>query len=221
MFKRMWWALVRFGFRLLYNEMAWSYDLVSWVVSLGEWRKWQVAALPFLGVQTGRVLEIAHGPGHMLLALAQRGYVVHGCDLSRAMGMQAVRRLRKRDLIPHLSRCYVQAMPYAAGSFAAILSTFPTNYIVAPETLANLYRILQPGGRVVIVPEGHLTGRTSLHSLIAWLFRITGQQSAHQAELERAWASFTGPAETAGFRVERHMVSLERSACTVLVLEKP
>jgi hypothetical protein len=44
----LWWRLVRFGFRLLYNEMAFTYDAVSAVVSLGEWRSWQRAALNFL-----------------------------------------------------------------------------------------------------------------------------------------------------------------------------
>jgi hypothetical protein len=44
----LWWRLVRFGFRLLYNEFAFSYDLVSKVVSLGAWRCWQQSALKHL-----------------------------------------------------------------------------------------------------------------------------------------------------------------------------
>ena len=221
MFKNIWWGLIQFGFRLLYNEMAWSYDLVSWLVSLGEWRKWQRAALPFLGNKGGRLLEIAHGPGHMLLELSRTEYEIHGCDLSKAMGRQASKRLREAKLPRNLTRCFVQAMPYASGSFSAILSTFPTNYIVNPDTLANLYRILRSGGRVVIVPEGHLTGRTSIHAIIAWLFRITGQQAIHNEEVARTWLGFTVPAERAGFRVMMHTVTLERSACTILILEKP
>ncbi|MCB9446672.1 MAG: class I SAM-dependent methyltransferase, partial [Ardenticatenaceae bacterium] len=44
----LWKKLIRFGFRLLYNELAWTYDAVSWLVSLGDWRSWQQAALPFV-----------------------------------------------------------------------------------------------------------------------------------------------------------------------------
>ena len=221
MLKNAWWGLVTFGFRLLYNEMAWSYDLVSWLVSLGEWRHWQRAALPFLlAAPPGRLLEIAHGPGHMLLALAASGRELHGCDLSRAMGRQAQRRLTAARQPARLSRCYVQALPYAANTFSGILSTFPTNYIVDPATLAELHRLLQPGGRVVIVPEGHLTGRTSLHQIIAWLFRITGQQGAQQAELDRFWGNYHQPAAAAGFQVDQEQVSRRRSSCTVLILEK-
>ena len=79
MLMKLWFTLVGFGFRLLYNEFAWTYDGVSWLVSLGDWRRWQVAALPFI---VGRdVLEIGHGPGHMLLALQNAGFAVVGLDL--------------------------------------------------------------------------------------------------------------------------------------------
>ncbi len=38
--QKLWVGLIKFGFRLLYQEMAWTYDWVSWLVSLGEWRRW-------------------------------------------------------------------------------------------------------------------------------------------------------------------------------------
>ncbi|MCZ7544410.1 MAG: hypothetical protein M5R40_13175 [Anaerolineae bacterium] len=52
--ERLWWALVRFGFRLLYNELAFTYDLVSRVVSLGQWRAWQRAAFSLSGRRARR-----------------------------------------------------------------------------------------------------------------------------------------------------------------------
>ena len=67
-----WWALVRFGFRLLYNELAFTYDTVSWVVSLGAWRCWVDAALAHLDGQSP-VLELAHGPGNLHIDLALAG----------------------------------------------------------------------------------------------------------------------------------------------------
>ncbi len=119
-----WQKLVRFGFRLLYHELAWTYDVVSWVVSLGEWRRWQRAALPY--VQGPRVLEIGHGPGHMLLALQMKGCRVMGLDLSPQMGRLA----RKRAPSVPLVRGRVQDLPYAEGSFDTVLATFPTEYVV-------------------------------------------------------------------------------------------
>ena len=45
---RLWRSSVRFGFRLLYHEFAFSYDLVSWVASMGAWRCWVESSLRHL-----------------------------------------------------------------------------------------------------------------------------------------------------------------------------
>ena len=41
-------AFLRLFFKLLYHQLAWSYDGVAWVVSLGAWRKWVESTLAFL-----------------------------------------------------------------------------------------------------------------------------------------------------------------------------
>ncbi len=53
-----WRGLVRVGFRLLYHEMSWTYDIVSHVVSLGQWGAWRRACLPF--IVGPRVLELGY-----------------------------------------------------------------------------------------------------------------------------------------------------------------
>ncbi|HSM56130.1 MAG TPA: class I SAM-dependent methyltransferase [Candidatus Sulfomarinibacteraceae bacterium] len=221
--ERLWQWLVRVGFRLLYNELAWTYDVVSWLVSLGEWRRWQLAALPF--VAGPRVLEIAHGPGHMLLALAQDGYEVAGLDVSETMGRLARRRLRRERVAPALARGKVQQLPFPRQSFDTVLSTFPTAFIAERATMVNVHRVLRPGGRFVIVPEGHLTGTSLLHRFIDWLFVITGQrQGTFAVDDERYWPeqssllrAFRKSMADLGFDLEVHHISLRRSAATVVV----
>ncbi|MCB8944853.1 MAG: methyltransferase domain-containing protein [Ardenticatenaceae bacterium] len=216
MWQEAWIRLVRFGFRLLYNEMAWTYDVVSWLVSLGHWRAWQRAALPFVAGQ--RVLEIGHGPGHLLVELRARGVWVMGLDLSPFMGRLARRRLGAE--VP-LVRGLVQQLPYESAVFDTILSTFPTEYIVAPETVAALWRVLRANGRLVIVPEGHLTGDGLVHRLIDGLFAITGQRSgAFDFSEDELWGMFTRPFREIGFTVEIHTIQMEGSAATVVVATK-
>ncbi len=208
----LWHAFLRFGFRLLYQELAWTYDGVSWAVSLGEWRRWQRAALPY--VQGKRVLEIGHGPGHMLLALQLAGFRVMGLDLSPQMGRLARRRAPAVPLV----RGRVPALPYAPGSFDTVLATFPTEYILEEETLTAVARVLRPHGRFLIIPEGHLTGSGPLHSFIEGLFRVTGQR---QSAAPEPWDPYFARLRAAGFVVTVEQISFRRSAATLLVCQKP
>ncbi|MCA9971863.1 MAG: methyltransferase domain-containing protein [Anaerolineales bacterium] len=206
---RWWMRLVRFGFRLLYQELAWTYDVVSWLVSLGAWRAWQRAALPH--VRGPRVLELGHGPGHMLLALQLAGHAVVGLDVSAQMGRLARRRAPSVQLV----RGRAPRLPFASGRFDTVLATFPTDYIVDPATLAEVHRVLGENGRLVIVPEGHLTGRGAVGRVIAWLFVITGQRADPDAGA--AWGQRFA---AAGFGVAVTAVALPGSVATVVVCEK-
>ncbi|NWG16570.1 MAG: methyltransferase domain-containing protein, partial [Chloroflexi bacterium] len=148
----LWRRLVGLGFRLLYNELAFTYDWVSVVVSLGAWRCWQRAALPHLGAPPGaRVLELAHGTGNLQLDLYALGYMPVGYDLSPYMGRIARRKLSRRGLSPRLARGRAQQLPFAAASFAAVVCTFPTDFIFQPETLRETHRILREDGHLIIV----------------------------------------------------------------------
>lgn len=220
MLRQGWQRFVRFGFRLLYNELAWTYDVVSWLVSLGEWRRWQRAALPF--VDGERVLEIAHGSGHMLQVLAGHGRRVVGLDESPAMGRIATRRVE--GAIP-LVRSRAQTLPFRAGTFDTVVTTFPTAFIADRETMASIYRVLGTDGRYVIVPEGHLIGNGLIERFIAWLFTITGQRDDVFAVDDDAfwpgdsprWHAFRRAMELAGFGIEIHHINWQRSAATVIV----
>jgi ubiquinone/menaquinone biosynthesis C-methylase UbiE len=225
MFRHLWSRALQSGFRLLYNEMAWTYDAVSWVVSLGEWRNWQRAALPFV---TGKqVLEIGHGPGHMLVALAAEGHTVVGLDLSAFMGQRAQKQIKRVGLAVPLVQGEAQAAPFAPAIFDSVLATFPTEYVIDPATLGAVSCMLKPGGRFVIVPEGHLTGQSPLHRLIEWLFVITGQREGAFAVNQNnewpsaeVWRTFEQQFIMAGFQVEIKPVQLARSQATIVIAYK-
>ncbi|MGB3714207.1 MAG: methyltransferase domain-containing protein [Candidatus Promineifilaceae bacterium] len=217
---RSWYRLLRFGFRLLYNEMAWTYDLVSWLVSLGHWREWQLTAIPYL---TGRrILEVAHGPGHLLIELRCRGYDVFGLDLSAHMGRQARRNLLRSKMSVPLVRGDVRALPYADESIDSVLSTFPAEFIVNSSAIRELNRILLPGGRIVIVPEARLKDGGLLRRFIGWLFAITGQrvEPAEDGWLAQIWAEAEGRFLEVGLATTIEKVELEDSEVMVVVLNK-
>ena len=201
--------------------MAWSYDLVSWLVSLGQWRDWQRAAIPYL--RGSRVLELAHGPGHMLIALSEAGYQVIGYDLSSYMGRQATKRLLRANLEVPLIRGNAQNMPFRYDVFDSILATFPTEFIKDPDTIGSVLSILKPGGRLVIVPEARLIGGGVIRSFIEWLYTITGQRQASTKTSSQPadWRSIGDYYATSGFRVRAHSIILDHSEVTVVIAERP
>lgn len=143
----------------LYAEFAWSYDIVSWLVSWGAWADWQATALNCIdgNAREQRILEIGFGTGNLLQKLAQCGYQVTGLELSTAMHRQTERKLANHNLSVSRVQASADLMPFAAGSFDTIIATFPSNYITQPATLRECCRLLRArsstrgGGRLVIV----------------------------------------------------------------------
>src|SRR3989338_2264130 len=208
--------IFRVLYRLLYYELSWTYDLVSWLVSFGQWRAWQRAAFPFL---RGRdVLDIAHGTGHALLDRQALGSPPRGVALSPDMGRITRRRLRALSLPVPLVRARVQNLPFALGRFPSLLSTFPADFILDPQAQAEFFRVLQPGGVLVCVPTAQFKDSPLADLWAAFLFRLRGLRN----EGPEAWLSpFTDRFGAAGFNCRLERVALPRSVALVVVAEKP
>lgn len=176
---------LRLFFRLLYGPFAWAYDAVAWAVSRGKWTAWGAAVLPRIG--GAPVLELAHGPGHLLLQMARQGLRPVGLDLSPQMGALARRRLCRAGFSPRLVRAPAQRLPFADRAFQAIVATFPTEFIFDPATAQEAARVLMPGGTVIVVPVAIPGGRTLWARALRLLYRLTGQNRFSPDEALRVW----------------------------------
>lgn len=165
---------LKLGFYLLYNPLAFTYDVVAAAVSMGQWQTWARTALDW--VRGPRVLELGHGPGHLLIALARSGRKPIGLDLSPNMIAQAQRRIRRTGLSIPQVRCRVQALPFRSGAFDSVVATFPTEYIADAATAHEVARVTNERGRLVVVLGAQLGGQGVSSRVIDWLYRITGQR---------------------------------------------
>jgi ubiquinone/menaquinone biosynthesis C-methylase UbiE len=203
-------SLLRFFFQLLYHQFAWTYDFVAAVVSLGRWKGWVRSALTYL---SGRVLEIGYGPGHLQLWLHERGLAAFGLDESRQMARQASRRLHGKGFYNSLACGYAQALPFPKNSFETVAATFPAEFIFEGQTLAEIRRVLVPGGRLVIVATAWITGKKVFERLAAWLFEVPGQAGA----IEKVLPDMKGRIQASGFKVRHEVVKYSGSRVLVIV----
>ncbi|MCW5839320.1 MAG: methyltransferase domain-containing protein [Anaerolineales bacterium] len=204
-------ALLRLFFYLLYQPLAWSYDAVAWLVSLGRWRSWVASSLSALRGQ--RVLELGQGPGHLQVAMRKAGYTPVGLDLSAQMGHLAARRLAAAGNAPLLVRADGRWLPFRAGAFDSVVATFPTEYVFSAQSLSEARRVLPAGGRLVLLPVAWITGGSMLERAAAWLFRITGEAPAW----DERWAAAIA---AAGFVVREQRVALPGSEVLLLLCER-
>lgn len=211
---RLYTGLLTFGFRLLYNEMAWTYDAVSWVVSMGRWRRWQQASIKHLNAADGgTVLELAHGTANLQIDMKQQGINTVGLDVSPYMGKIARRKLSSKGLKFRLVRGNAYYLPFRSNEFRAVVSTFPTEFFLHEPTLEEVYRVLQDGGHYVIVPNGLLTLKGPIAAFLEWLYQVTGQRGP--------WPdNFLAGFRDAGFEVNMFEETLDGSIVTLIVAKK-
>lgn len=172
---QMWQRLVALGFKLLYNDLAWLYDPVSWIASRGKWRMWQRTAYLYLPSE-GRILDAGCGPGHLLADLTDGHCQPVGLDLSPAMLLLARKTLQGRGAEASLCQSRVQALPFAPCSFSAVISSFPTAYVYDTEWLFQVQRILETGGRLIIIEKISFVDRSAGSYCLEKLYQITGHR---------------------------------------------
>lgn len=224
----LWRRLVRLGFRLLYREMAFTYDMVSALVSGGEWRAWMRGALTVAVPQPGeRVLEVAHGTGVLQLDLAAQGVEVWGVDYSPQMGQIARRKLLRCAYPIRLIRAQGQALPFVSGAFDVLVCTFPSNFVMMTGTLTEFGRVLAEGGRGAVVLHGVLLRGGWWLRLMDGLFRVTGQGGVlgegmpTESQLSQQYERFVGFFREAGFDASVSAVPTERGYAVVIGFSHP
>jgi arsenite methyltransferase len=103
---------------------------------------------------TERVLDIGSGPGYLISemgAAVGRDGAVHGLDASGAMNAIAARRCIDKPWV-QIDEGDLLELPYADGTFDAAVSTQVYEYVAdLPRALAELHRVLRPGGRALIL----------------------------------------------------------------------
>jgi demethylmenaquinone methyltransferase/2-methoxy-6-polyprenyl-1,4-benzoquinol methylase len=132
----------------MFDGVARGYDRTNAVLSVGNAALWRIATVKAVDPQPGeRILDIAAGTGTSSVALAKSGAEVVALDFSP--GMVDEGRRRHPDL--QFVQGDAEKLPFGEAEFDAVTISFGLRNVQHPEiALAEMHRVLKPGGRVVI-----------------------------------------------------------------------
>ena len=197
-------------FYLLYHQFAWAYDWVAALVSVRRWNSWVFSVLPYL--ENSIVLELGCGPGHLQLALAQKGNQPFGMDASPQMASLAAKRLSRFSFPANIALGMAQHLPYPNHYFDKIVATFPSEYIIEQQTLEQAWRVLKEPGELIILPAAWITGEKWWDKLAAWVSRVTGQAPNFDPEkdVDKSIIPISSLCEI-GFQVRSEIIYLDSS----------
>jgi demethylmenaquinone methyltransferase / 2-methoxy-6-polyprenyl-1,4-benzoquinol methylase len=145
--------------REMFSRLAERYDLVNDVMSFGMHRRWKREAVELAldGCNPrARVLDLCCGTGDMTFRAAQAGAGrIVGADFTLPMLAVARRRARTATGSPQFVGGDALRLPFRDAVFDAITVGYGLRNVADPRlALAEMRRVLAPGGRVVVLDFG-------------------------------------------------------------------
>jgi len=149
----------------MFDRIARVYDRLNAVMTVGLDRRWRERAVDLAQVEAGsRALDVATGTGDLAIELRARGAEVTGLDFSEEMLALA----REKEPAIAWRSGNALALPFDDDEFAAATVGFGVrNFSDLGRGLSELARVVQPGGRVVV-----LEMTTPQRPPLSWFFRF-------------------------------------------------
>jgi demethylmenaquinone methyltransferase/2-methoxy-6-polyprenyl-1,4-benzoquinol methylase len=194
----------------MFSAIAPRYDFLNRLLSAGRDRAWRREAIRAARLPAGgRLLDVCTGTADMALEAVRQFPTAQlvGVDFSRpmlALGLQKVARAGLEDRI-RLEVAPAEALPFPDGAFDAATIAFGLRNI--PDQLRGLrelFRVIRPGGRAVIL-EFTTPERRLFRAVYLWYFHrvlprigrlVSGHPSAY-TYLPASVARFPSPQELA------------------------
>jgi demethylmenaquinone methyltransferase/2-methoxy-6-polyprenyl-1,4-benzoquinol methylase len=140
----------------VFDRVAERYDLMNDLMSLGLHRLWKAFAISIARPRPGdRILDVASGSADLASSIGRR--VMPGCqvwlaDINRRMLERGRDRVLDDGLLAPAVQCDAERLPFPAEYFDCVTVAFGLrNMTHKDRALAEMTRVLKPGGRLVIL----------------------------------------------------------------------
>ncbi len=140
----------------VFHSVARRYDLMNDLMSGGLHRIWKRFTVSQAGLRPGqKVLDIAGGTGDMtrlfLKEVGRTGEVVL-TDINYSMLNEGRNRLLNEGTITPVAQCDAEKLPFPDNHFDCVCVSFGLrNMTHKDQALAEMYRVLKPGGRLLVL----------------------------------------------------------------------
>jgi demethylmenaquinone methyltransferase / 2-methoxy-6-polyprenyl-1,4-benzoquinol methylase len=186
----------------MFDRIASVYDLMNSVMTAGMHQRWRERAVDLAQVGPGsKALDVATGTGDLAIALRDRGADVIGADFAEKMLEIARRKAPEIDF----RAGNALALEFEDNEFdAATVGFGARNFDDLDRGIAEMARVVKPGGRVVILeittpqkPPLSFFFRMWFDSVVPLIGRLAGDPDAYEY-LPNSVKRFPGPRDLGG-----------------------
>ncbi len=165
----------------VFGSVASKYDVMNDAMSLGIHRIWKEAMMDWLAPRAGqRLLDVAGGTGDIAFKFIERAGQASAvvCDITEPMLVEGRKRAEAGKLAESLDWVVGDAMalPFPDNSFDVYTISFGIRNVTRPqEALNEAYRVLRPGGRLMVLEFSQIPNELMQKAYDLYSFNIIPQ----------------------------------------------
>ena len=146
----------------VFSNVASKYDVMNDVMSVGIHRIWKDAMMDWLAPRDGQaLLDVAGGTGDIAFRFLKRapGARATVCDMTEPMLIEGQKRAEAEAMADKLDWVVGDAMalPFESNRFDVYTISFGIRNVTRiPDALSEAFRVLKPGGRLMVLEFSQL-----------------------------------------------------------------
>lgn len=137
-----------------------------------------------------------------------------GIDESKQMVSRVSKRIKSLGYTPSIIRGNVISLPFKENHFTQVVSTFPSDYIFNAKVISEIYRVLMPGGQLIILPFASIKGKL-------WYEKIANRLFEFEMVTQTLCEKYCLAIIQQGFEVKTNQFNDARSSIFFIVATKP
>jgi ubiquinone/menaquinone biosynthesis C-methylase UbiE len=168
------------------------YDAMVWLVSFGKDRAIRKKTVELAQIRPGdRVLDVGCGTGDLTIAakaLAGPSGAVYGTDASPKMIDLAQRKAVRAGIEVTFQVDLIENITFPDNQFDVVLSSLMMHHLpddLKREGLAEIHRVLKPGGRLLIVDMESASGGSVFQRFSDVMIQLHGGHQRMQSNVKK------------------------------------